>query len=71
MTDVTYPAAGGTIPVAKGTKRKSRLARFVDQLTESRMMRARQEIAKHLHLVPPEHRARLRRELANDAGRRA
>ena len=68
MTDVTYPAAGGSIPVAK---RKSRLARFVDRLTEARMMRARQEIAKHLHLVPPEHRERLRRELANDAARRA
>ena len=68
MTDVTYPAAGGSIPVAK---RKSRLARFIDQLTEARMMRARQEIAKYLHLVPPEHRERLRRELATDAARRA
>jgi hypothetical protein len=68
MTDVTYPAAGGTIPVAK---RKSLLARFVDRLTETRMIRARQEIAKHLHLVPAEHRERLRRELAIDAERRA
>jgi hypothetical protein len=35
------------------------------------MMRARQYIANYLHLVPPEHRERLRRELENDAGRRA
>jgi hypothetical protein len=68
MTDVTYPAPGGTIPVAK---RKSRLARFVDQLTEARMIRARQEIARYLHLVPPEHRERLRHELAADAAPRA
>jgi len=55
MVAVTYGAARAALPASAATPveaHKSRFARFMDALVESRLQAAEREITRHAHMLP-------------------